>query len=150
MTVWTEAEIIDAIANTLSAATGLTYPQSYNELKDGMQDMPTLQVYWDDTGQDLTGNVDRSSFGAGVRQSAVTIIADLYARQRAHLDEDMAALMPLVTAIRVVLEEQKTKPYFGLDAIKGFQWTARRVIFEYGDAAVKYMGARFTITVRVF
>lgn len=62
----------------------------------------------------------------------------------------MAALMPLVTAIRVKLEEQKTKPYFGLDTIKGFQWTVKRVIFEYGDAAVKYMGARFTISVRVF
>ena len=42
----TLAQICNAVETTLGAATGLTYTQSYNELKEGMNDTPTLQVYW--------------------------------------------------------------------------------------------------------
>lgn len=146
----TIAQACKAIADTLSAATGLTYIQNYDTLKDGMQDWPTLQVYWDDLIQDPTGNADRSTFQAGVRDTVVTILADLYAQQRAHLGEDMAALIPLVDAIRAEFEKQDTKDYFSQHGMQAFQWQARRVTFTYGDPAVSYIGARFTITVRLF
>jgi hypothetical protein len=138
------------IATTLSAATGLTYAQAFDDLTDGMQDTPTLQVYWEDMAQDPSTSNDRTSFRAGVRQTSITIFADLYAHQRAHMAEDMAILMPLVDAIRVELEKQDTQPLVGTSLIKSFSWSARRVTFTYGDPNINYIAARFTLTVRVF
>jgi len=147
----TLAQICNAIQATLSAATGLTYTQSYDDLTEGVQDMPMLQVYWDSLSQDpgaLVKGTERTTFKGGTRQTEIVVLADLYARQRAHIGEDMGALLPLIDAIQNVLEQQDTKPYFSLDGLKAFKWIAQRVIFEYGDK--KFMGARFTITVRVF
>ena len=143
-------DVLNAIATTLSAATGLTYTQAFDELKDGMQDTPTLQVYWEDMTQDPSTANDRSTFRAGVRQTSITIFADLYAHQRSHLAEDMALLMPLVEAIRIELEKQDAQPLFGTTLIKSFSWSARRVTFTYGDPNINYIAARFTLTVRVF
>jgi hypothetical protein len=143
--------INSAIEAALAAATGLTYSQDYNELTEGMQDIPTLQVYWfSGPKTDPTSGSAQTTFGAGVRQKSITFHADLYARQRSHIGEDMAALLPLVDAIHNVLESQQ-KPYFGLAGIKAIEsWDPRQVIFEYGDQQINYVGARFVIQVRVF
>src|SRR3990167_4602284 len=128
----TLAQILDAITSTLSAATTLSRAQSYDEMTDGMNDLPTLQVYPETNEQDISGN------------------ADYYAQQRRHLGEDMAALVNGMDDMANVIEQQDTKPYFGLDGIKAFHWSWRRVTFVYGDPQLSYVGARFTITVRVF
>jgi hypothetical protein len=146
----TYLEICNAIQTTLAAATGLTFTQAPDKLTEGMHDWPLLQVYPEDGGQDDSGNADRSSFRAVVRQTLITIHADLYAKMRAHIGEDMAALFPLIDAIQNVIEQQDTKPYFGLDGIKAFSWRWSRVIFTYGEPEAKYVGARFVFTVRVF
>ena len=143
----TLAQICNAIETQLMTATGLSYTQSYNELKEGMNDWPMLQVYWDGSNQDPGGNADRSTFHAGVRQTDITVFADLYACPRRDIGEDMAALLPLVDAVVNVLEAQKN-PNFGLLGIKGFNWSAQRVIFRYGET--DFMGARFTIRIKVF
>lgn len=150
MTSPTMVALCNAIKTTLATATGLTYAQSYSEISDGMQDQPLLQVYWEDITQDPSGTIDRTTFHKAVKQEVVTIFADLYARQRAHIGEDMGALVPLVDAIKAVLDNEKGQPFFGLAGVQGFQWVAKRVIFEYGDPAIRYMGARFTFTVRLF
>jgi hypothetical protein len=148
----TLGEILDAIESTLAASSGLTRTQSYDELTEGMNDLPTLQVYPEAGEQDPSGDgrTDRTAFGGGVRQTEFTIHADLYARQRSHLGEDMAALVDLIDAMQDVFEQQNTKPYFGLEGIRAFHWSWRRVVFTYGDPQLGYMGARFVLTVRVF
>src|SRR3990167_2651467 len=146
----TLAQILDAITSTLSAATTLSRAQSYDEMADGMNDLPALQVYPETNEQDISGNADRTTFRAGIRQTEITINADYYARKRSHLSEDMAALVDGMDAMANVFEQQDTKPYFGLDGIKAFHWSWRRVTFVYGDPQLSYVGARFTITVRVF
>ena len=147
----TIVQINSAIEGTLATATGLTNSQDYNELTEGMQDIPNLQVYWRSANQDPIGNTTQRSFRGGVKQTDLTFYADLYARQRSHIGEDMAALLPLVDAISAVLEAQKTKPLFFLFVIQALtSWRADQVVFEYGDPLLKYVGARFTITVRVF
>lgn len=146
--------INSAIENTLATAVGLTYSQDYDELTEGMQDMPNLQVYWfsgPDT--DPTSGSARTTFKAGVRQKSITFHADLFARQRSNIGEDMSALLPLVDAIHDVLEAQQEQPYFGLEegAIKAIEsWDPRQVVFEYGDQQIRYIGARFVIKVRLF
>lgn len=148
MTTITIAQMNTAIETTLATATGLAYSQNYNELTEGMQDTPTLQVYWYETETDVTGGAAQRSFGGKVREKRFTFRADLFARQRSHLGEDMAALLPLVEAIHTVLEAQQAKPYFGLEGIAAIErWSAQQIIFEL--AGYTYLGARFTIPVRV-
>lgn len=143
-------EINDAIKDTLATATGLTYAQSYNELTEGLNDTPMLQVYWQSHLVDPDSNTAQRVFGAVTRQTSLTFHADLFPRQRSHLDEDMGALLPLVDAIQAVLEAQRVKPYFGLAKIEAIEgWSAQQVTFEY-PADVKFLGARYIIRVRVF
>jgi len=147
----TLAQICDAIESTLGAATILKRSESYDELSDGLQDLPMLQVYWEATTQSPPGGTDRHTFGgsgAPVRQSWITIYADYYARQRAHLAEDMKSLVDGADEIQTILEAQDQKPYFNLDGIQAFSWEANRVTFDY--AGVMYIAARFIIQVRVF
>ena len=146
----TIAQITDAVKTTLAADTGLNRAMSYNQLTEGMNDLPALQVYPESVGQDPTGNADRTTFQAGRRQSSIIIHADLYARQRSHLGEDMAALVNRWDAAITILEAQNTKPYFGLDGLQAFAWTSQRVVFQYGDGGLPYVGVRFILTFRVF
>lgn len=146
----TLSQICNAVESTLSAATGLTYTQSFNELEEGMNDTPVLQVYWNTCSQDPGGNNDRTSFRAGVRQTDIEIYCDLYATTRNEIGQNMASLLPLVDAIVDVLEMQDTQPIFGLDGLKGFRWSAQRVTFQYTDPLRLYVGARFILTFRVF
>jgi hypothetical protein len=155
-TILTTAEICDAITATLATATGLNITQSYDELSDGMPDTPALQVYPESGGESLTGesaggfgSADRLTFNGGVRVAEDLFHADLYARQRAHIGEDMTAVVQYLDAIRAVLYQQKEK-LFGLDSIKGVRWRWERVTFSYGDPQVRYAGIRFKFLVKVF
>lgn len=147
----TLAQICDAVTTTLGEATGLDFTQSYDELTEGMNDTPTLQVYPQSLNQDpTTAGTDRTTFQAGVRQTNIVIHADLYAVRRSHIGENMGALLPLIDAIVTILEAQDTKPYFGLVGLKAFTWSGERLNFDYGDPAQTYVGMRFTLTFRVF
>jgi hypothetical protein len=150
MTSITLGQIIDAIEGALSAAPTLARSMSYDELTEGINDTPLLQVYPEAGDQDPTGNTDRTTFKAGVRQTNLTINCDYYAQQRKHIGEDMAALVDGIDAMTDIFEAQDTKPYFNLEGIKAYHWSWQRVIFDYGDAQIRYIGARFTITIRVF
>src|SRR5512139_962325 len=97
----TLAQVCNAVETTLAPA--VTYTQSYNELKEGLNDWPMLQVYWDASNQDPGGNADRTTFKAVVRQTDITIFADLYGTPRRDIGEDMAALLPLVDAVIDIL-----------------------------------------------
>jgi hypothetical protein len=145
------AEINDAIKDTLAGAAGLTYAQSYNELTEGINDSPILQVYWQSHRVDPISQTSQTTFRAVVRQTSLVFFADLYPRQRSHIDEDMGALLPLVDAIDDILEAQRVKPYFGLAGIEAIEgWEAQQVLFENPPNDVKFLGARFTIRLRVF
>jgi hypothetical protein len=147
-------QLCDAIETTLSTATGLLVSQTFDELTEGVHDRALLQVYPQScTGVDSVNRNDRTTILRGVAQTEFVFHADLYAQQRAHIGEDMAALIPLIDAITARLEAQQASPLFGLtvsgfDPIKSFRWSWERVVFEYAEA--KHMGVRFTITIRVF
>ena len=148
----TLAQICDAIESTLGGATGLERSESYDELTEGAHpgDLPLLQVYPNDGTTDPSGNTDRTTFRGGVRQTALTIHADVYARQRSHIGEDMKAVVNSMDAIINVLEAQNVKPYFGLVGIKAFAWRWERVTFIYGDPQLPYAGVRFYLSIRTF
>lgn len=150
MTNITLGQILNAVKNTLAVAPTLARSMSYNELTEGINDTPLLQVYPESGDQDPTGSTDRTTFKAAVRQTNFTVNCDYYAHTRANLGEDMAKLVDGIDAMTTIFEAQDTKPYFGLDGIRAYHWSWQRVIFDYGDAQIKYVGARFTITIRTF
>lgn len=145
----TTAQINTAILTTLSAAAALVRSQDYDELTEGMQDTPALQVYFEThEGDSVNTTTHQSTFGGGVQQVTMTFHADVYANQRSNIGEDMSRLYTVVDQIIDILQAQKHKPYFGLAGIQAFHWSAQRVVFAYGQ--VDYVGTRFVITVRIF
>jgi hypothetical protein len=144
------AQVLDAVTNTLKVAPILERAMSYNELTEGMNDLPALEVYPQSGDQDTATATDRTTFQAKVRQTGLAIAVDYYAQQRKHIGEDMAKLVDGIDQLLNIFEQQNTSPFFGLPGIKNFRFRWERVTFEYGDPAINYVGARFTLEVRIF
>lgn len=149
-------DIVDSIETTLSAAASLVRSQSYDELTEGIHEYPLLQVYPSaNTGTSRGSETDRFSFegpvpvGAVVKHLSVKeyiIHADLYARQRSHINEDMEQLVDTINELEDILDGQDPQSLFGRADLFSFRWSWSQVTFEY--AGVMYLGARFIITVR--
>lgn len=142
--------ICEGIEATLSMATGLQSSTPFDEMTEGVAslDCPRLEVYWDSSSCDPSGRTDRTTFNACIQQTVIVFFADCYARQRSQLGEDMEATTEMADSIADVLQEQERPPFFGVEGIKAFNWRAKRVGFK--RAGAQYVGARFTITCRIF
>ena len=148
---WTNiGDICDGIEALLSTALGVRSSTSFDELTEGIPsfDCPRVEVYWDSSVCDPSGSTDRTTFQACVQQSHIVFFADLYARQRSQMGEDMKAVVDLVDTLGPVLQSQQTKPFFGVAGIQAFSWAAKRHVFVRAKA--RYVGARFTIKCRLF
>lgn len=141
--------ILDAIESTLAANPLLARAMKFDELTEGANDLPMIQVYPEAGEQDAENTNDRTTYGGKVRITKFTITVDLYARQRSQLGEDMAALVALIDEMQTILDAQGLT-LFGLPHIKSFRWSWQRVSFVYGDPQVTYVGARYTITTWTF
>lgn len=144
--------LVDAVETTLSAAGALQRSETYDELTEGIPDIPMLQVWPVSSSTDAISGNDRTTFSAVRRVAIVTINADVYARQRSHIGEDMAALVPLITQIETILEAQTGgATLFGLSKqIKAFRWRWEHVTFTSENDNYKYVGARFVIDLWTF
>lgn len=138
------------IEETLSAAPGVQSSTAYDEITEGIpaMDCPRIQVYPDSGTCDRRGDTDRTTFNSGVQQAEVIYLVDLYARVRSQLAEDMKATVDVIDAIIDVLQEQEKPPFFGVDGIKSFKWSWKRASLLYAEQ--RYMGARFTLRIRIF
>lgn len=149
MATYTLDALLDGIHDTLAVAASLVRTQKYDELSEGMQDYPTLQVYPEEnTGTDWGTDTDRITLkksGYGRSAKEYSINADLYAHQLGTIAEDMAQLVTTINEFEDILDMQDY-PLFGLDFVQSFRWSWRRVVFDYGG--VDYIGARFSIVVR--
>jgi hypothetical protein len=151
MAVYTLDELVDGIETVLSAAASLQTgvggrSQTYDELTEGMNQTPTLQVYPEENlGTDFTGSTDRATLSGKHSFKEYTIIADYYANQRANIGEDMGRLVTGINELEDILDTQ-TYPLFNLDFVTSFRWSWNRVTFDYGGAS--FVGARFRLIVR--
>lgn len=143
-------ELCDGVEATLSVADGMQSSVSYNELTEGIPafDCPQIQVFPESGGCDRATGTDRTATNSGVQQSEIVVYVNLYARLRSQVAEDMKATVDLIDAIISVLQEQEKPPFFGVSEIKNFKWSWRRAVMRYMDE--RYMGARFTLYLRVF
>lgn len=144
----TIAAINTAILDTLAAADidELT-TQDFDEISENVNDLPLLRVIFDHGQTDYTSNTDRTTFGAGVRQTHLVFNVDLWTAQRSFLKENIETVITAADAIWDVLDEQ-VSDLFGLDEIKAFDFNALRVRTEEGNN--KYMGIRFILDIYVF
>jgi hypothetical protein len=154
MAIVTVGAICDAVALDLSTTTGIARTQSYNQLTEGMNTLPTLLVYpefWEVSAGSETDRfsfVDAATGIPGHRQTEMLLHLDLYARLRSQLNEDWGEAVDLASALHDKLDEQGACPHFALAGIRTFHWTAQRVVFVY--AQTEYTGFRFLLTVRIF
>lgn len=146
---FTIADLNSALATTLGAAASIVRTENYDQLSEGVNDTPTLQVYIESFSVDAGGgSTDRTTMRGGVRQWDFLFHADVYARQRSHLGEDMAKVVALADELIDILEGQTVKPYFGYAPIKSFSYRCERVTIEAAQHI--YPGLRFYITLRVY
>ena len=146
----TLTEICDGIETVLGAALGVQSSTSFDELTEGVQalDCPRVEVYPDTGVCDPSGSTDRTTFSACTQMCVVTIFADLYARQRSQLGEDMKATTEMIDSIINVLQAQERPPFFGVPGIKAFNWRWKRSTFRRSGA--RFVGARFTMQCKIF
>lgn len=149
----TYGQVCDAVATTLGAAAGLVRVESFDELREGLNDLPVLRV-WPEAaeGDSFSGRNDRTTFRGGSRVQEAEIVCDVPCRQRSQLDEDSQATVELADQLVTILEAQDTKPYFGLAGIKGFRWRWERTVFQVGtgDGMTQYLGLRLRIWCTLF
>jgi hypothetical protein len=145
----TRTQLCTAISDIVDDATGVFKVQDYNELSESINDDATVQVYWErDEEASENSETERITFAGNTAQAHLFHI-DVYARQRAHIGEDMAALIPLVDAIDAKIHAQATvAPMWGYDRVQQFRWSWERVIFEY--ATVMHVGARCALKIEVY
>jgi hypothetical protein len=146
----TLTQICDGVEAVLGAAIGVQSSTSFDELTEGIvaMDCPRIEVFPDAGTCDPSGTTDRTTFNACTQMCVVTIFADLYARQRSQLGEDMKATTEMIDSIIDALQTQEKPPFFGLRGIKAFSWRWKRSTFRRADA--RYVGARFTLQCKIY
>ena len=159
MATVTIGAICDGVASTLSATAGLNRTQSYDQMTEGMNTLPTLQVYPESWETSSGSDTDRISFVdaatgiPGHRHTTVTLHLDLIVRQRSQLGEDWGEAVDMADALDNQLNLEGDCPHFGVAGIRAFRWTSQRVLFEYGQDSqgrpLLYTGFRFILTVEV-
>ena len=148
----TTAAICDAVESVLGAVTGIVRSESYDELTEGIQDVPLLQV-WPASGAPVSSDSGTHKFTLGgddsdfTIQETITIYADLWAKQRAHIGEDMSKLVGALDNICAELRKQDCDP-FDLEGLQSFQWSW--VVGTAEWAKQLYLRVRFTLVFRVF
>ena len=146
--------IMAGIKETLLGAASLTVGQDAGqaELTEGIPDTPLFQVYATE------GDNEPNTFSAAVQRHDLTMLADVYVKERANVGEDMRNVYLATDEIIDILQaEQKEStpadPSFGIldgtiNTIKSFSWRWEFVTFPY--AGTTYVGIRFTLELMVY
>lgn len=124
--------------------------QAFDELTEAIQDTPAIQVFLESLTADANATTDRSTLRVGMQKSTLAVTIRTLARQRSNIDDDFTAVMACWDAVEAVLEQVSLDclPFFGVEAIRAFHWTAAPTLFDY--ARVLYVGIEHTLTLEVF
>ena len=142
MTMPTLDAVLDAIEGVLDGAVGLVQSQTYDQLTESIPETPLLQVY------PQSGQPDKLETYTKFRVEKLVVYADLYARQRSNMRDDMAKVVEMGQAmLEIIRTEHEAHTNFGVTGINGWDWSYERVLFDYGEPAIKYAGVRFTFNV---
>ena len=148
----TYSEISEGIAATLEAAAGINVVQRELSLTESIADAPCIQVYMKtDEPRDAT---ERTSFQAKIRQNKTVWYADVYAHERGVLGENIRDVYQYGQAVKDVLNsmmnitEGNVPPFFGVEGIKTYHWSAERL--QLANGSTDYAAMRFTLSLNLF
>lgn len=149
------AAITRAVADAMYSSPVIVKSVSGTAIKEGINDKPLVQVYFQAKSTGAGGN-DRMTMGGNatarassvIRKTTVTVHVDVYTSQRSLIGEDMAEVEELADEVDLVCESQNEGPYFNIEGVKSYSWRSERVIFDYSGN--KYTGIRFYITLVFF
>jgi hypothetical protein len=150
------AAILDAIGSTLREIEHLSHEngvQVGHAITETFVDLPMAQVYPEGSSTDESGgNNDRNTFRGIGRVTVFRVVIDVACRTRSHIGEDIESVISMADEIQDKLEEQRTKPIFGLDGIQGIDWRWERVTHQRGAGTdtTLFPGLRLNLTVRIF
>lgn len=154
MTTVTLGSVCNAIAAVVANTAGVIRVQSYDELTEGMQDWPSIQVYPESAEQSWQSDTDTQTLCGGVQITNLVVHVDLYGAQRSHIAENWGDTIDAASSLHDVLaaegqcDDDGRCPHFGHEGIKSFRFTWNRVLFRYGT--VLYTGVRFILQIRIF
>jgi hypothetical protein len=130
-------------------ANGLERVQNYDELTEGMNTLPTAQIYWNDLSIDSTTDTVAYTLPSKRRARDLTYFIDIYVKRRNHLRLNMSETVRWADLLWDKLEEKAVCGAFNDDpAVNVISMDVERVTFEY--ATTLYPGVRATIIVRAF
>lgn len=149
-TLPTVDDMVGAVEAVLGPAfTGVRHTQRDEEITENINPVPMIQIYCVGMNSDvMSSGGHTTTFQTGVISREITIRVDLYARQRAHIGQDMEAQRVYTDAIMAELDKQWYMPAFDIDGIQDFRWSANMVSFSYGPEDVKYIGTRIDVVLR--
>jgi len=134
------SDLCDGIETALAAVSGI-HTQSYDELTEGIQNWPMLQVY--PARGELRAETGQHTFRGIVRINDITIHADVYVQPRVNLATDMAAVVDLHDAITDVLDLQKTGSPFDVTGTKAFTYSWEYASYDYANQG--FVGIRYVL-----
>jgi hypothetical protein len=153
------AATFNGLLVTLNAGTApvALIAQSYDQLTEGMQDTPALQIFPTDSLVDASTDTDRTTFKGCIKHGEYTFEVRGFARQRSQLGEDMEAVVRLWDALEEVLEDEGTDcvasigrcTFFGVPGVRSISWSGL-VPQTWNYANVDYAGFLLNIKVEVF
>lgn len=152
MSTITVGSICDTIADWLDdqiAADDIRVVQTYRELTESIPDtdVPLLQVYPESYDPEMGSGTERTAFKGAIRNQVLTLHIDHYTKQRSDIAEDMRLVVAGLDAVEAALDSVESYPFFGITAIKSFDWSWNRITFRYGNS--RYLGGRFVLTLRI-
>lgn len=148
MTIQSRVTIMDmcnAVRDVLGQAPSVLTAQTYDEITEAIPDTPLLQVTFSTSTVDSAHDVDRTTFGAGVRHSTYELLVSVYAQQRSDLSENLKVQHLVLDELEAQLEAQDSCQPFGIVGCKGFRWTTTRGLIQYENGN-EYAGGEIALT----
>jgi hypothetical protein len=144
-------DIATALAGIVTASEDTIIVHNYNQIKEGMNDYPLLQVYPDALEVDSRNETDAVTLSKAVRNHSLTVNLDVYAHTRNQIDENMQDVVECWDAVEDRLEDVTSGagcPIFDQPLIRNIHWTVERATFPY--ATQEYAGVRFVLVMEIF
>lgn len=143
----TKAQINKAIRDQLVFPNVVT--QGHNELTEAIAETPAIQVYFNSVTDHAPEGTNRATMGSTpVRQRRFVFWVDCLAAERRDISDDMAAVYDLSELVEDKLDQQNSKPLFGLAGIQQFSWSGERVTILYAEKPIASI--RYTLVIWVY
>lgn len=148
ITQLTIRSILVALAAKVEGVAGVESIQTLEKLTEGLVENTVMHVYWSSLKTDYATASSRSTFKGNVRQTRLVFRYDIYDTIMVDVGETVPRLIDITDIVQERLESEHEQPFFGLQGIKDFNWSAEFITLKHNET--EYSGVRFEIEMMVF